>query len=94
MTLKANKTPLSPRDAVIQALEKYRPFPQLNPEQIMSYMYIDAGHIDSFQILELVVGLEEQFEIRFSSTELQSIGFRSVGGLVTIIEELIAKKGP
>jgi acyl carrier protein len=52
--------------------------------------YLDQGVLDSMGIVAMVLEFEQQFGISFGPEEMQSVDFRTVGGLVTLIERLRA----
>jgi aminopeptidase-like protein/aminoglycoside N3'-acetyltransferase len=49
--------------------------------------FFDAGAIDSFGVVELIVGLEEAFAVKFTEEEFQDPRFASIQGLVELLEE-------
>lgn len=52
----------------------------------LAFDYIDGALLDSFGIVEMVTEFESQFGIAFSTEDLQSPRFRTIGGLIDIIE--------
>jgi acyl carrier protein len=48
--------------------------------------YLAAGVLDSMGIVEMVTEFEDIFGIRFSPEDMQSDEFRTVGGLIGIVE--------
>ena len=52
--------------------------------------YLDEGLVDSIAIVELVAELEDTYGIRFAPADLQSVEFRTIGGLVATVERLRA----
>jgi acyl carrier protein len=50
--------------------------------------FLDEGVLDSMGLMETIFELEAEFGIRFESNHLQSLQFRTIGGVVEIIEEL------
>lgn len=52
---------------------------------IDSFRFLDSGQIDSFSLVQLIMDVEEEFEIEFSTQDTQSDEFRYIGGLVNII---------
>lgn len=49
------------------------------------FRFLDSGQIDSFSLVQLIMDIEEEFEIEFSAQDTQSDEFRYIGGLVNII---------
>ena len=74
---------------VIAILEKHDPLPGDTIAEKLAYRYLDAGHIDSFAIMGFIIELEELFGIELLPEDTQSDEFRTVGGLVRLIEKKI-----
>ena len=53
--------------------------------EIDDFRYLDHGQIDSLGLIKFIYELEERFDIELSPEDTQSDGFRTVGGLVSII---------
>lgn len=53
--------------------------------EIIKFSYLDSGFIDSMKLVEMIVMFEDEFEIKFTHEELQSNEFRTIGGLINII---------
>jgi acyl carrier protein len=53
---------------------------------IASFNYIDSGYVDSIGIIKFVLELESHFGIALSDADIESTEFRTVGGLVSIIQ--------
>lgn len=79
------------QERVISLLEKKKPIPLSSVEEKLNYYYLDEGHIDSFGVIELIMDLEQEFNIKLDAEILQSEEFKVVGGIVTIIEQAINK---
>lgn len=47
---------------------------------------VETGVLDSLALVELLVAVEEEFQIRFAPEELEIERFRSVGALVELVE--------
>jgi acyl carrier protein len=74
---------------IISLLEKHGPIPEENDDWRMAYRFLEEGHIDSFGLNDFIMEIEDQFNVALSSEDTQSEEFRSVGGLVEIIENRI-----
>lgn len=59
---------------------------------ILKVEYMDARIIDSMGIVQMIVEFEKTFGIRFSAGNMQSGEFRTIGGLVSVIEQLLREK--
>lgn len=78
--------------SIISKLEESSPVPGDTDEAKLAYRYLDAGHIDSLSVINFIVDLEEEFEVSLSPEDTQSDQFRTVGGLVTLIETKMNEK--
>ena len=74
---------------VISLLERHGPLPVESDNERMAYRYLEVAHIDSFGLNEFVMEIEDQFNVALSPEDTQSEEFRSVGGLVELIENRI-----
>ncbi|MEM6627768.1 MAG: acyl carrier protein [Pseudomonadota bacterium] len=50
-----------------------------------AFNYVDSGHIDSLGVMQLVVALEEAFDVELSDEAILSDAFRTVGGLISAV---------
>jgi D-alanine--poly(phosphoribitol) ligase subunit 2 len=71
---------------IISLLEKRGPIPLETDAEKLNYRYLDMAHIDSFGLNEFIMEIEDQFNITLSPEDAQSEEFRSVGGLVQLIQ--------
>lgn len=53
--------------------------------------YYKCGLLDSFGIIELIEEVEAHFSLRFDDSDFQSVHFRTIQGLVQIIEQKIGE---
>lgn len=56
------------------------------------FNYIDSGYVDSIAVVKFVIEIEAKFDIEISEEDMMSPQFRTVGGLVAIIETKLAHK--
>ena len=54
--------------------------------------YLDTGVLDSMGIVDMILEFEERFDIHFEPEHLQSVEFRTIGGVIQLIERLIEEK--
>ncbi|MBI4677661.1 MAG: acyl carrier protein [Elusimicrobia bacterium] len=73
---------------VFAYLETQRPLPGADETEKLRYDYLDTGFVDSVQVVELVMQLEDDLGVRLEPEHLQSEEFRTVGGLIQIIQRL------
>ena len=55
--------------------------------------YIDTGYVDSIAIIKLVLDIEVKFDIEISESDMLSPQFRTVGGLVAMVENKVMAEG-
>ena len=73
-------------DVVLTLLEKRGTVPGDSEQDKLNYRYLDAGHVDSLGLHQFILEIEDQFGFTLSSDESQSDDFRTLGGLIRIIE--------
>jgi len=76
------------KQAVIDFLNSKKELPSDSNGDVLKYTYLDSGHIDSMGIVEMVMKFEDQFGVHFEPAHMQSQEFRTIGGLIDIIERL------
>ena len=54
---------------------------------IDSFDYVGTGYLDSLSLIKFVVKLEEKFDIEIEDEEILRPEFRTIGGLVSFIQE-------
>lgn len=74
-------------DAIISLLEKRGSVPGRNDRERLEYRYLDAGHLDSFNTIQFILEIEELFNITLIPEDTASEQFRSVNGLIRIVED-------
>lgn len=74
---------------VLDYLRSKGEIPADTEEEIMKYEYLDAGLVDSMEIVEMITVFEKEFDIFFEPETMQSVQFRTIGGLIEIIDQLI-----
>ena len=65
---------------------------KLDDHTLLSVRYLDEGIIDSFTLVEMIATLEQRFGIKFSAGELTSQTFRTLAGVITIVEKNLAEQ--
>ncbi len=48
--------------------------------------YFESGWIDSFEFMNLISDIEDEFEIEFSNDEFQNRDFATINGLIKILK--------
>jgi len=59
---------------------------------VSAFNFVDSGHVDSLAIIKFVLDLEEKFDISLSEEDMLDPQFRTIGGLVSIIESKLSNK--
>jgi acyl carrier protein len=72
--------------SVVAYFESKQAIPGSSVEEKQACNYLDAGIIDSLGLIEMITEFEERFAVRFTSDDMQSPEFRTIGGLTSIIE--------
>lgn len=75
-------------DQIIKILEEKKPIPGATREEKLGCFYLEAGLVDSMGIVKLIMQLEETFGVQFSTEEMQSFDFQTVGGLAKVIKSI------
>ena len=75
-------------EVVLGLIQKRGAVPGASIEDQMVYEFLEEEVIDSIGLLEFIMELESQFGIRFEPSHLQSDRFRTLGGIVEIIDEI------
>jgi acyl carrier protein len=65
----------------------------LDPSQVHAEGKLAGYGIDSARVIDLVVSLEEAFDIHVSEVEMATAKPQTVSELTSFVEQLIAKKG-
>ncbi len=47
--------------------------------------YLDQGLLDSFDLIDFITYLEQEFNVELTPEDLQTDDFRSIGGIVDVI---------
>lgn len=67
-------------------------FPEKSENDIANCNYLEMGLIDSMELVEMIVLFEDKFKIKFSTENLQTDEFRTIGGLIKLVNELSIEK--
>jgi len=78
---------------VIAAITSRGEIPGESEPERLACEYLDEGVLDSMGMVELVLELERLYGIHFEPEDMQSEEFRTIGGLVAIVERLVAQSG-
>jgi len=53
---------------------------------LTAFDYIESGHVDSIAITKFILDVEDAFNIEITDAEMTSCAFRTVDGLIGLIE--------
>ena len=73
-------------EATLKELIVERLFLDIEPEEIETEEDLAEYGVDSFLLLELIVAMEEMFEVQFEQSDITSETLRSVSTLVALIQ--------
>jgi len=59
---------------------------QMGEEEFLKYRYLD-NHLDSFGIIQFIMAIEEEFNIKLNPEDTESEEFRTIKGLINIINK-------
>jgi D-alanine--poly(phosphoribitol) ligase subunit 2 len=76
------------KQAVLAFFEERAPLPGANETEQLAVGYLDAGLLGSMAVVELVVTLEDRFGVRLEPEDMQSVDFRTVGGVIEVVSRL------
>tara|TARA_B100001105_G_scaffold249006_1_gene235412 strand:- start:193 stop:453 length:261 start_codon:yes stop_codon:yes gene_type:complete len=60
--------------------------PDSKQSEYLTFRFLDAGIIDSFNLMQFIMEIEEEFDIELTPDDTQSEEFRTLGGLALIID--------
>ena len=75
------------RNYLISLLEKKAALPANVDADKLNF--IRQGYVDSIGVIKFVADIEAEFDIVLHDTDIESADFRTIGGLVSIIQDKI-----
>ncbi len=75
------------RPFILHYVQKKAKLPQ--GADLARFDYIDAGYVDSMGMIKFVMAIESEFQIVVEDEELGSSAFRTIDGIVGLIESKI-----
>ena len=81
------------KEKVFDFLRPKGEIPGQTEEEQLACAYLDERVVDSMGIVEMIMAFEEEFGIHFEPQHMQSPEFRTIGGLIALIEQLMGEKG-
>ena len=70
---------------IIALLEKKGAVPKGSDQESWNYHYLDAGHVDSINVIQFILEIEEKFGITLTPEDTSSDEFGNIKGLVEIV---------
>jgi len=61
-------------------------------DDLYSFNYVESGYVDSIELLQFLVEIEDHFDFEFDDDELSSNSIHTVGGLIEIICSKLQEK--
>jgi len=58
---------------------------EMDDNEFLKYRYLD-NHLDSFGIIQFIMAIEDEFNIKLLPEDTESEEFRTIEGLIKIIE--------
>ena len=75
---------MKPIDFLKEYLNEIKPI-EMNDNEFLKYRYLD-NHLDSFEIIQFIMAIEEEFGITLLPEDTESEEFRTIEGAIKIIE--------
>lgn len=75
---------MKPIDFLKEYLNEIKPI-EMNDNEFLKYRYLD-NHLDSFEIIQFIMAIEEEFGITLLPEDTESEEFRTIEGVIKIIE--------
>ena len=77
------------REDIIEQLQDW--FRERNGDEIdPNEHYLDAGRIDSFDVIDLVAFVEQRFDLRLQAEDFQGSAFHTLHGLAGLLHARLA----
>ncbi len=76
---------------IVSYFEEFGKLGERSVEDVLDENYVTLGLLDSLGIVQLLVGIEEQFGVWLDPAEMQDPRFCSIAGLAALVEESRAK---
>ncbi len=75
-------------DKILKFFKSKVNIPGNSKAEYLNCNYLEGGLLDSMQLVEMIVLFEDEFRIKFTTEDLQSDEFRTIGGLINIVNKL------
>ena len=74
---------------ITSLLEKRGPVSGDSDKEKLDHRFLESGYVDSFNLIQFILELENTFDITLTPEDTQSENFRSIGGLIQIVKAKI-----
>jgi acyl carrier protein len=81
-----------PAEFVMEFISQYGDLPGENLQEKLKADFVQSGLLDSFGLFSLVGEIEERFDIQLSADDLADPGFKTAGGLASIISRHLSSR--
>ena len=75
---------------VLDRIQKNHKLPE--DVNIEEFNYIDSGYVDSMGLMRFIIEIEKEFNIEITDKDMESKGFKTIGGLISIIKDKLVCK--
>jgi acyl carrier protein len=62
---------------------------RLSREMILNFNYIDNNYLSSIEFMQMIAVIEDKYAITFSDEQLKSQCFNTIGGLISIVNNML-----
>ncbi len=80
------------QEKIIRIVREIVKADSLPDAELLNKNYLDGGLFDSFQLIEIITKIENEFGIKFLMNDLTSQKFQTLQGISELIKEGINKK--
>tara|TARA_B100001540_G_C15704330_1_gene595373 strand:- start:467 stop:739 length:273 start_codon:yes stop_codon:yes gene_type:complete len=70
---------------LIKIIEKKNKIKMNSIEKKLKFRYLEEGHLDSIELINFIISLEDRFNVKFTSKDTESENFRTLEGISKII---------
>lgn len=82
---KENKKLIEIQKKLLKLIEKKKKIKYSTFKEKIKFRYLEKGHLDSINLINFIIAIEDEFLIKFSSKDTESESFRSLEGISNLI---------
>lgn len=75
------------KDRLIKIVREIAQNIEKSDDELFTIDYLDQGLIDSFQVVEMIIKIEDNFDIIFTPEDFESEQFRTLTGITELIKK-------